>query len=146
MRTRLLVPLALVIVVAAACGDDAGSPGTTAATPGLSGSIHRTGGLDGRDETWVLESDGTVLGPEGATGTMAAADRAALAAAALEAGFFDLDAEYLPDDLCCDRFLYEVTLSDGTRTHTVTTLDAADAPESLFALIQVFLSGVQAAG
>ena len=108
---------------------------------GVSGSLHRSGGFAAVDQTWVLESDGTVLGPEGYTGTVSAADRARLEAAVDAAGFFDLDAEYLPVDTCCDRFVYELTLTRGATTHTVTTIDAADAPETLFDLIQTFLRG-----
>ena len=141
--TASLIALALLV---AACGDDdAGGGTTTTVVAGVSGSIHLSGGLEGRDETWVLESDGTVLGPEGYTGAVSAADRARLGAAVDAAGFFDLDAEYLPNDLCCDRFMYEVTLTRGASTHTVTTIDAADAPEALFALIQTFLAAVRPA-
>ena len=138
-----LIALALLV---SACGDDAvGGGSTTTVVSGVSGSIHFSGGLEGRDETWVLESDGSVLGPDGHTGVIGAEDRVRLEAAVDAADFFDLDAEYLPDDLCCDRFLYEVTLTRGGVTHAVTTLDGADAPEALFELIQTFLAAVRPA-
>ena len=80
-----------------------------------------------------------MFGPDGYTGALDAAGRAAFEAAITGSGFFDLDEEYLPDDLCCDRFLYEVTITRAGVTHTVTTIDAAAAPEALFTLIQTFL-------
>ena len=133
----VLVATALAVV---GCGDD-DTGGTTTTVPGTasSGSIHLSGGLEGLDQTWIIEADGTVLGPDGYLGQLAADARARLEAAITAADFFDLDDEYLPDDICCDRFLYEVTITRGGETHTVTTLDAADAPESLFVLIQTFL-------
>ncbi|MBI5157608.1 MAG: hypothetical protein HZA58_06275 [Acidimicrobiia bacterium] len=143
---RATAPLIVLALLVTACGDgDAGGTTTTTVVSGVSGSIHLSGGLEGRDETWVLESDGTVLGPDGYTGAIDADDRARLESAVTASDFFDLDAEYLPDDLCCDRFLYEVTLTRGGITHTVTTIDAADAPQALFDLIQTFLGAVRPA-
>lgn len=49
---------------------------------------------------------------------------------------------WTPEDTCCDRFTYVLTLTEGDRTNTVTTIDAAEAPESLFTLIDVFRSAV----
>lgn len=145
MRIRLLTVITVLTLAVVACGDpDAGAPTTTGAI-GLTGSIQRSGGFAGLDETWTLEADGTVFGPDGSTGQLDAAAMADLAAAVAAAGFFDLDPEYLPADPCCDRFAYRVTLSDGTRSHSVVTMDGAAAPEALFTLIQVLLSGVQTA-
>ena len=146
MKTPTALTVALLLTLSA-CGADAagnGSTTTTTVPAGLSGSIRVSGGIAGIDETWVL-ADGTVLGPDGYVGTLSAADRSSLEAAVAAAGFFDLDAEYLPVDQCCDRFTYRVTITRGEDTHTVTTIDAAEAPESLFALIQVFLEAVRPA-
>jgi len=134
------VVLLLSLLLLAACGDDSsGGATTTVPITYSSGSIHLSGGLEGLDQTWIIEADGTVLGPDGYLGQLDADARARLEAAITGADFFELDDEYLPDDICCDRFLYEVTITRGGQTHTVTTLDAADAPESLFVLIQTFL-------
>jgi hypothetical protein len=144
MTTRRALALVGLLLVLAACGDDAPAGGsTTTAVSGVSGTIHRSGGFAGFDQTWVLGSDGTVLGPDGYTALLTAADRAQVEAAVDAAGFFDLDPEYLPADPCCDRFTYEVTLTRGTATHTVVTMDGAEAPEGLFALITVLLEVVQ---
>ncbi|HAX82450.1 MAG TPA: hypothetical protein DCY40_07790 [Actinobacteria bacterium] len=140
---RIATALVLLVLLLAACGGDAsGTPTTTAAT-GSRGTIHISGGIAGIDETWMLAADGTVLGPEEYLGAMTSDDRARLEAAIDAAGFFDLDSEYLPDDQCCDRFLYELTVTRGGVTHSVTTLDGADAPEALFLLINTFLEVVR---
>ena len=144
---KTLTPFAIAcLLVFSACGDDdagGGSTATSTVAVGVTGTLSMSGGLEGREETWVLEADGTVLGPDGYVGTVSAADRARLAAAVEAAGFFDLDAEYLPEDQCCDRFVYVVTITQGAVTHTVTTIDAAEAPESLFVLIGTFLDLVR---
>lgn len=138
MRRAIVLVFTLSMLLAA-CGDDSGGATTTTVPIASSGSLHLSGGLEGREETWMIEPDGTVFGPDGYTGALDAAGRATFEAAITGSGFFELDEEYLPDDLCCDRFLYEVTITRGGVTKTVTTLDAADAPEALFTLIQTFL-------
>ncbi len=142
--TRVAALFAVTGLLLSACGsDDSGGGTTTTVVASASGTIHLSGGLEGRDETWVIAPDGTVLGPDGYLGQLRATDMERLDAAVTAAGFFDLDDDYLPDDLCCDRFIYEVTITRGGQTHLVTTIDAADAPESLFALIATFLDLVR---
>ena len=47
-------------------------------------------------------------------------------------GFFGLDSTYLPEDTCCDRYLYEITAVQDTTFHSVTTLEnTPDMPEAL---------------
>jgi hypothetical protein len=138
--TRPISALLALSLVLAACGD--ASPPADAP---VSGSIHVTGGIAGLDETWTLAADGTVTGPNGESGTISDADLAALRAAIEAADFFALDPSYLPADTCCDRFTYEVTLSEGSRTNTVTTIDAAEAPQALFTLIDLFRTSLRAA-
>ena len=146
MRRQRLAPIAVLLaVLLVACGDDASGTPTTIAATGSSGTIHISGGIAGIDETWVLAADGTILGPGSHVGLLTADQRARLEAAIVAAGFFDLDSEYLPEDPCCDRFNYEVTITSGGRTHTVATIDGADAPESLFTLIGTFLEVVRPA-
>jgi len=134
MTRRLLALLVITTLSLSACGDD-----TTATTDGpISGSLHMSGGLEGLDETWSLATDGTITGPAGETGQISESDLAMVRAAIAAADFFDLDPEYMPEDICCDRFIYVLTLSGGDQTNTVTTIDAAQAPESLFRLIGAF--------
>ena len=147
MKTFAALTIACLLVLTACGDDDSGYGATTTSTlaAGVTGTLAMSGGLEGRQDTWVLEADGTVLGPDGYTGTVSAADRARLAAAVEAADFFHLDPEYLPEDQCCDRFTYVITITLGAETHTVTTIDAADAPEGLFDVIGVFLDVVRPA-
>ncbi|HEX9978903.1 MAG TPA: protealysin inhibitor emfourin [Acidimicrobiia bacterium] len=142
--TRRLIALTALSLLVIACGDPETS-GTTITPDPISGTIHVSGGLEGIDEIWTLASDGTVTGPNAQTGRISGADLATLRAAISAAGFFDLDAEYMPDDTCCDRFTYVLTLTVGDRTNTVTTIDAAEAPQTLFALIGTFRGALSAA-
>ena len=140
MITRLIPIIALGLVVTA-CGDS-DTLGTPAEEP-ISGAIHVSGGIAGIDETWTLAADGTIAGPNGETGTYRDADLAALRQAIASADFFNLAATYMPDDTCCDRFTYEVTLTEGDRINTVTTIDAAEAPQTLFSLIDTFRNALR---
>ena len=134
MKKLLLLFIALALA-ATACGDDDSS-----STEPVSGSIRVTGGVAGVDETWTLATDGTVTRPDGSLAMADPADLVALQIAIDDARFFSLDGEYLPDDRCCDRFEYRVALTRGEDTHTVTTLDDADAPEGLFDVIDALLT------
>jgi len=138
--TRPIAAILCLSLMLAACGDAA-----PPADAPVSGSIHVTGGIAGLDETWALAADGTVTGPNGESGTISDTDLAALRAAIDGASFFELNASYMPADTCCDRFTYELTLSEGSRTNTVTTIDAAAAPQSLFTLIDLFRNALRAA-
>jgi len=132
MKKLLLLLIALALA-ATACGDD-----DSTSTDPVSGSIHITGGIAGIDETWALSADGIVTRPDGGLAVANPTDLAALHTAVAAARFFELDAEYLPDDTCCDRFEYTVSLTQGDRSNRVVTIDDADAPEGLFAVIDAF--------
>ena len=134
MKKFLLLVFALALV-ATACGDD-----DSTATAPVSGSIRVTGGIAGIDETWTLASDGIVTRPDGSLAMADPADLAVLQVAIAEAGFFSLDDEYLPEDPCCDRLEYRISLTQGDAGHSVTTLDDADAPQGLFDVIDAFLT------
>jgi hypothetical protein len=62
-----------------------------------------------------------------------------------QAGYFDLERTYLPADLCCDRFLYLVSVQGAEAVHTVEALQATpDTPDALWqsvALIEAVIAG-----
>lgn len=112
------------------------------ATPPALGSdlvieYHRSGGFEGRDETWLIYGDGRVVYRDNYAETeeeiQVSANAVADLAALMEAeGFFSFQDSYLPEDTCCDRFIYEITLHSQGRTKTVITIDAAEGePEGL---------------
>ena len=142
MTRRLIALLAFGLVITACGGAD--TLGTPAEEP-ISGTIHTSGGIAGIDETWTLDADRTITGPDGMTGTITDAELGKLRDAIDAADFFNLAATYMPADTCCDRFTYEVTLTEGDRTNRVTTIDAAEAPQTLFSLIDTFRNALRAA-
>jgi hypothetical protein len=68
----------------------------------------------------------------------------ALLTAVRAADFMSLDESYVPEDTCCDRFLYEITVTFAGQTKTVRTIDAApDQPEGLTQLIDALNVALQ---
>lgn len=112
------------------------------ATPPLLGSdlaieYHRSGGFEGRDETWLIYGDGRVVYRDNYAETeeeiQVSADAVADLVALMQAeGFFSFQDSYLPENTCCDRFIYEITLHYQGRSKTVVTIDSAEGePEGL---------------
>ncbi|MFH1104136.1 MAG: protealysin inhibitor emfourin [Actinomycetota bacterium] len=144
--TRRLIALIALSLLVVACGDDSTTATTTPVVPSpLVGTLHISGGLEGTDELWQLAGNGSVTGPNNETGRISDADLTAINDALVFAGFFGLDAQYMPEDTCCDRFTYTISITDGEQSNTVTTIDAADAPDSLFALIDTFRAALRSA-
>ncbi|MBI2845624.1 MAG: hypothetical protein HYX86_03650 [Chloroflexi bacterium] len=112
-----------------------------ATPPSLGGDLvleyHRSGGFVGSDEQWLIYGDGRVvyrdLIAETEEEIRVSADAVADLVALMESeGFFSFQDSYLPDDTCCDRFIYEITLHYQGQSKTVTTIDAAEGePEGL---------------
>ncbi len=134
--------VALLLLAMAACGDS-GAPATTTADP-RELALERSGGIAGVTEQWILTEDGTLILPP--TDVVEGLDRAATAALfdrIDEAGFFDFDPAYVPDDPCCDRFSYKLTVVANGRRHTVQTMDGTPtAPGVLVDLIGEILAFV----
>ncbi len=101
---------------------------------------HRTGGLQGVNDTWTVAADGQVSyqgqRPISAK-QLDSAQMAELAAAVRSANFMSLEDSYVPENNCCDRYTHEITVSVAGQTKTVRTIDASPTePASLTALIQ----------
>ena len=135
--------------------DVGGQPAGEAPDPDLEGAsllYQRSGGIAGELVTVRVFDDGTVeriagrLDPD-AQVEMVERDPAAVDAllADLEAaGYFQLERSYLPADMCCDRFLYLISVLDEGEAHTVEALsDTPETPEALWEsieLIETFIS------
>ncbi len=133
---------AVLTMVVAACGDAGGAAPTTTDLREL--AFERSGGIAGITEQWILVEDGTLILPP--TDVVEVLDRAGTAALfdrIDEAGFFDFEREYLPDDPCCDRFAYKLTVVADGRRHTVQTMDGTEgAPRELEDLLGEILAFV----
>jgi hypothetical protein len=100
---------------------------------------HRSGGFAGTDDTWTLSADGAVSHQGQTPGTpeqLTAAQMAELTAAISAANFMSLEDSYVPQETCCDRYLYEITVTIGGHSKTVRTIDASPtAPAGLTRLV-----------
>lgn len=102
--------------------------------------FRRSGGLMGISESWVVYEDGQVAYQEetkgeSAAGKIEAQELAALLALMEEKGFFSFADSYIPQNICCDRFSYGIAVFKDGQSKSVTTMDGAEAPEGLWAII-----------
>ena len=102
--------------------------------------FRRSGGLMGVSESWVIYEDGRVayqeeIKGESATGEIEAQELAGLLGLIEERGFFSSSDSYMPQNICCDRFSYELTIFKDGQSKRVTTMDGAEAPEGLWTII-----------
>ena len=138
----LILTLALVgcarSVVPSPIATPAPSPlATPPAVSEISITYQRNGGLVGAHDTWMIDAQGTVSSPgSGATAHLTSAQKAELIAAIRLANFTALQDSYLPQDTCCDRYEYTVTITINGQSKTVHTIDASPtAPPALTQLI-----------
>lgn len=102
--------------------------------------FRRSGGLAGVSESWVIYEGGQVvyqeeIKEESATGEIEAQELAGLLGLIEETGFFSFSDSYMPQNTCCDRFSYEITVFKDGQSKRVTTMDGAEAPEGLWTII-----------
>ena len=117
--------------------------------PDLNGALlffQRSGGLDGQLLTVRIYADGTIERAFGdpapdlpvATQSTEPAAVETLLSALTEAGYFGLERSYLPEDTCCDRYLYLISVQGEQGDHTVEALEATDGtPDDLWQSIAV---------
>lgn len=145
----------LMLAAAAACGGGAASggvpesPADTAVEAAIPDTVpllvlKQAGGIAGAtSELTILRTGEVTLAQDPAPGgipvrrwTMAPADYDAIAALVASPEFLALDGEYLPEHTCCDLITYVVTVPAGARSRTVRTMDTAQQPEVLAALLE----------
>lgn len=103
----------------------------------------RSGGIGGANEQWTIFTNGRIETNTTTNPQLSVEQVSQLLNSLESAGFFELDPTYLPEDTCCDRYLYELTAVQDTTFHSVTTLEnTPDMPEALqqsLRLIQTLL-------
>ncbi len=151
-KSLLLMSLVLALTLGACAPAALPSPsGTSSSTPFTSPSrpqtapqeisvtYHRSGGLAGTDDTWIISAGGNVSHQGQAAGApeqLTAAQMAELTAAIQAANFMSLEDSYVPQNTCCDRYTYEITVTIGDLSKTVQTIDATPtAPAELTQLV-----------
>lgn len=123
--------------------DRVGQPAGDIPSPDLNGSVifyQRSGGLDGQLLTVRIYADGTIERAMGAPSPEMPVETAVVDPAAVEtlmnelsdAGYFGLERTYLPEDTCCDRYLYLISVQGDEGQQTVEALEATDGvPDAL---------------
>ena len=129
--------------------ESAGEPAGEIPGPDLEGAavfFQRSGGLTGDLLTVRIYADGTIeraLGEPSPDLPMetAVVDPAVvqtLMAGLQQAGYFDLDRTYLPEDTCCDRYLYLISVQGTETGQAVEALEATEAaPANLWQSIEL---------
>ena len=97
----------------------------------------KEGGFAGITETWTIYADGRILGNEGQNLEVPPQVVDGIVSLAGGAGFFDLKNNYLPENTCCDFFIYTLTVRNCEQAHTVVTMDdAPGTPEELWQILE----------
>ncbi|MCB8966636.1 MAG: hypothetical protein H6660_07040 [Ardenticatenaceae bacterium] len=94
----------------------------------------RAGGLAGisaNEYMWTFYTDGRVISSDGRSWEIAPEVISNLVGDMKNLGFFGLDENYIPEDTCCDRVFYAITLNTDEQAYTVFTLDGVDMPSAL---------------
>ncbi len=102
--------------------------------------FRRSGGLAGVSESWTIYEDGQVVyqeekKEESATGKIKAQELAGLLGLIEETGFLSFSDSCMPQNTCCDRFSYEITVLKDGQSKRVTAMDGAEAPEGLWRIM-----------
>jgi hypothetical protein len=141
----LFASLALLLIMTACAPANVpaptASPEEQTASPEIVIVYHRSGGFAGTDDTWTIAADGTVT-HEGQSAAkpqqLTSAQMDELTAAIRAANFMSLEDSYVSEYTCCDRYQYEITVTIGSQSKTVQTIDASPtAPAELNQLIDV---------
>lgn len=122
------------------------STGETASeipSPDLNGAavfFQRSGGLTGELLTVRIYPDGTIERAMGEPSPDLPLETAVVDPAIVEtlitdlevAGYFDLERTYLPEDTCCDRYLYLIGVQGDEGVQTVEALEATEETPAAF--------------
>ena len=96
----------------------------------------RSGGFAGLDEQYTVYLDGRITTNDGREWRVEAHEVDLLLKQIEKSGFFEMVADYLPADPCCDLFFYELSVHIGDQTNSVLTVDGAPrAPDQLWELL-----------
>lgn len=135
--------------------ENAGEPAGELPDPDLEGAavfFQRSGGLTGELLTVRIYADGTIERAMGEPSPDLPVETAVVDPAVVEtlmteleeAGYFGLERTYLPEDTCCDRYLYLVSVQGDESVQTVEALEATEAaPAALWdsvALIEAVIN------
>jgi hypothetical protein len=109
--------------------------------------LRQEGGMEGLTQEWTIYQDGRVVDMAGNTQMISEQAVEGLVTTVESAGFFDLEADYMPADPCCDRFTYWLAVRQDDRVHVVQAMDGDDsAPPEFWTVVAAVNSTVEGAG
>jgi hypothetical protein len=143
MKIATVVMLMLFLMLAACTGilltpsaaPETGSPASQAALPsapskaqtemgtGAAILLTRSGGFSGKTEQWIVYADGRITNNSVDIAQVSPEQLAALLQSIDDLGFYNLQSSYMPLDTCCDRFTYELSVTNGEKSNQVTFLE-----------------------
>ena len=133
MRVKSWFLFIIVVLLTTACGPAVRS------VSGVSTDIviiyQREGGFAGTSQEWVIYPDGSIEAPGEQELTADRDDTSALLALTADDEISDLDDSYVPQDDCCDKYIYTITIKVGDQEKTIRSSDGADQPEELTDLL-----------
>jgi hypothetical protein len=112
-------------------------------------SLQSSGGITARSQTVVIRADGTIeIGGQPARTLAGGAKGAAdLRDRLVATGIYEVPpGDYLPENMCCDRMTYELTLVRSGKSYRYVTMDATeDAPRPLFSALAAIQEALRSA-
>lgn len=100
-------------------------------------SYQRIGGIAGLDETWLIYADGRIVDPQGREQRVEPEQVQRLLENLNATGFFALDPAYQPENPCCDRFTYILTVRYQTGANRMTAVDGVESvPPQLWTCLE----------
>lgn len=97
----------------------------------------KSGGFAGVNESWWVYKDGRLRDQTGNEWQLPVQEVETLLASSKQAGLVQTSMNYLPDDYCCDQFVYNLIVrQDEGNIYQVTTADGLEStPQELFQLL-----------
>jgi hypothetical protein len=122
------------------------APASTAAAARPVIVVKRSGGIAGQTATWAVYSDGRIMAGGGPERHITPDQVTQLVTGIQTLGFFNLQSSYGQNTACRDCFNYELTVTGGSQTKTVTFVESPqDMPPGL-AQILALINGVIGSG
>lgn len=95
----------------------------------------RSGGLAGVAENWWIHEDGRLTDQDGNVWQLPAAEVKQLLAASEQLGQAKVVGNLVPEGLCCDQFIYSLTVRQADGIYQVVTADGLKTPDMLSKLL-----------
>lgn len=91
----------------------------------------KEGGFAGQSQEWEIFPDGRINAPGGAELTAEQQDTTDVFTAAASDKIQNLADSYVPEDNCCDKFVYTIVIKTGNDEKSIETSDDVEQPPEL---------------